>query len=826
MKLPLLNFLLFLLPWLGVGATLNAQSYVDQFDGTDQFVSLNGGFAAIVANSELTLQGDGTGGAFAPVVYQFNDGSMAGSTDITPAPIVYVRAKASTIATQLRVDVVDAAGFATSLRGITKTLTNDYVVYEYDFTGLLVDADGGFGGTPCNATTQPCNVDGSTATSLQFFVDPGVGGFDGDLVIDYVSVGEPAGSVITSDVFQDHFDGDSSLTSFVEIAAGHTAELTGTTELTITGDGSGGQFAAFAYDFRNNVTWESVNLDFTDGDNKLYVKMKSTVPGTAIRFDLQDADLFSTTAGSITRIVGTDYEVFEYDYSGLYQDLGFGGTPCTQTTAPCPVDPTRINNLVMFINPGTGGFAGELTIDYISVGTSLDPAGPAPVVVYEDEFDNNAVDSITSSAGSGYSNSEMGSEWTITGDGTAGAFATVSYLPNDKVTGQRVTIDITPAQAKLFLKMKTNTGNEPVRVDIIDTMGRVSSLTSATRIVGTEFETLVYDFTGAQDGGFDPNNPACTSADAPCPLDLTAINQLLFYIRAADGGFAGDLVIDYLAFGGSPTGGGGGGGGGGPTGLVDFRDDFNGNSSLFLQTASGFTTSFDGDAIGITGDGTAGAFAALKYDFHNAAGDLIIVDSKASGDTLFVRAKANPAVPLRIDFLDNQGFVTSIDAVTNTIENEYSTLAYVFNSYADGGFGGAPCTTGPCPVDAERISSLLIYPDPTNGGYAGQVDIDFVAFGSDAVSSTSNPTEIKNVSVFPNPTRDMLTIDYALQQSGQIDISIIDGVGRQVMNNFPSNRGIGNQREEISLEALPIGIYQVCLKFNGKIAESITVVKQ
>ncbi len=826
MKLPLLNFCMLLLPFLGIGSAVNAQSYVDQFDGTDQFISLNGGFTAVLANSELTLQGDGTGGAFAPVVYQFNDGSSASATDITASPKIFVRAKASTIATQLRVDVVDASGFATSLRGITKTLTNDFVVYEYDFTGLLDDADGGFGGTPCNSMTQPCDVDGSTATTLQFFVDPGVGGFDGDLVIDYVSVGEPAGSVITSDVFQDHFDGDSSLTSFVEIAAGHTAALTGTTELTITGDGSGGQFAAFAYDFRNNVTWESVNLDFTDGDNKLFVKMKSTVPGTAVRFDLQDADVFATTAGSITRIVGEDYEVFEYDYTGLYQDLGFGGTPCTQTTAPCPVDPTRINNLVMFINPGTGAFAGDLTIDYISVGKSLDPAGPAPVVVYEDEFDNNAVDSISSSPGSGYTNSEMGSEWTITGDGTAGAFATVSYLPNDKVTGQRVTIDITPAQAKLFVKMKTSTGNEPVRIDIIDTMGRVSSLTSATRVVGTEFETLVYDFTGAQDGGFDPNNPACTSANAPCPLDLTAINQLLFYIRAADGGFAGDLVIDYLAFGGAPTGGGGGGGGGGPTGMVNLRDDFNENSTLFLGTASGFTNSFENGAIGISGDGTAGAFAALRYDFHDAAGDLIIADSRASGDTLFVRAKANPAVPLRIDFIDNMGFVTSIDAVTNTVENEYSTLAYVFNAYSDGGFGGTPCSAGPCPVDGERVAGLLFYPDATNGGYAGNIDIDFVAFGSDAISSTSRPTEIKNVNVFPNPTNDIMTIEYALVRSGQVGISVIDGVGRQVQNDFISNRGAGNQREEISLEQLPMGIYQVCLKFNGQIVKSVSVVKQ
>lgn len=815
-----------LLPILGISTVVNAQSYVDQFDGTDQFISISGGYAAVLANSELTLQGDGSAGAFAPVVYQFNDGTVAASTDITPLPKIFVRAKASTIATQLRVDVVDADGFATSLRGITKTLTNDFVVYEYDFTGLLENADGGFGGTPCDMSTQPCDVNGSTATTLQFFVDPGVGGFDGDLVIDYVSVGEPAGSVITSDVFQDHFDGDSSLTSFVAIANGHTAALTSNTELTITGDGSGGEFDAFAYDFRNNVTWESVNLDFTDGDNKFFVKMKSTVPGTVVRFDLQDADNFATTGGSLSRIIGTEFEVFEYDFTGLYSDLGFGGTACTQTTAPCPVDPTRINNLVMFINPGTGAFAGDLTIDYFSVGKSLDPPGPSAVVVYEDEFDNNAVDSITSSMGSGYTNSETGTEWTITGDGTAGAFATVSYLPNDKVTGQRVTLDITPAQAKLFIKMKTNTGNEPVRIDIIDTMGRVSSLTSATRVVGTEFETFVYDFTGAQDGGFDPNNPACTSASAPCPLDLTAINQLLFYIRAADGGFAGDLVIDNLAFGGSPTGGGGGGGGTGPTGLVNLRDDFNENSSLFLGTAGGFTTSFDSGAISISGDGTAGAFAALSYGFHNAAGDLIIADSRASGDTLFVRAKASPAVPLRVDFIDNRGFVTSIDAVSNTVENEYSTLAYVFNSYSDGGFGGTPCTSGPCPVDGQRISGLLFYPDATNGGYAGKIDIDFVAFGSGAVSSTSRPEQVNSVRVFPNPTSDMLTIDYALLQSGQVGISIIDGVGRQVTNDFISTRGAGNQREEISLEALPIGIYRVCLKFNGQIVKSISVVKQ
>ena len=151
-----------------------------------------------------------------------------------------------------------------------------------------------------------------------------------------------------SDVFQDHFDDASySLGAFDFIAPGYTLNVDdANSEIELIGDGTSAMWDPFTYIFRNPTTLDTIDIDVT-GNNKIYIKAKSSVEGTAFRMDVQDINGFVSTEGSITKILGTEYQVFEFDYTGVYNDLGFGGTPCTMSTAPCPLDATRIADLLM-----------------------------------------------------------------------------------------------------------------------------------------------------------------------------------------------------------------------------------------------------------------------------------------------------------------------------------------------------------------------------------------------------------------------------------------------------------------------------------------------
>lgn len=794
--------------------------YLDQFDGGNSFFGAdNAGFSFDESDGELTISADGSTGPWDAFAYEINDGITDDfSVDASENNKLFIRAKATSIGTEIRVDLKDGDDIVTSQNALVKILTNEYVELEFDFTGLLVD--GGFGGSSCPSGTT-CPVDASNIVQLVLFINPGAGGYVGDVVIDYIAFGEaPAGEVM-SDVFQDHFDTDSSLTAFGISPDGYELELINDTELVITGNGTADMWAAFGYNFRSVPDYLPIDIDIT-GNHKLFVRMKSTVENTTIRIDVEDVDGFVNTQGSISKTIGTEYAVYEYDFNGTYSDLGFGGTACNMDIAPCPLDPERIKNIVMFIQPGTGMFAGDVTIDYISFGTSLEPPGNEPELIYEDRFSNETVEFAAD--GEGYILSEEGSDWIINGDGSSGPFAATSYTLHDKETGEAIVLDVTPADFKLFVKMKTGMGNEPIRIDLVDSSGLVGNLMSLTKTVNDEFSVYEYNYRDIlNDGGF--GGTACEELDAPCPLDPTAITSLLLTARPGDGGFDGTLFIDYISFG-QPLEGEDPPVDNGPTGLVNLSDDFNEQSPLFLGEAPGYVNSFADGAITFTGDGTNGMFSAINYAFHEATGDSIIADAIGSNDLLYVRARASVGVDLRIDLVDNEGFATTQAGVTNTLTPEYTVLAYNYNgSYTDGGFGGTACDAGPCLVDGRRVAELAFYVAPGVGGYTGAVDIDWVSFGDPLVNVDEVP-ELESMSVFPNPVRNQVGIDYTLLQGGQVGFQVYDAMGRRVFTQAPEIRSAGTNFDTADLSRLATGLYHLQLNYNGRVVKSVTLMKQ
>ncbi|MEL6989077.1 MAG: T9SS type A sorting domain-containing protein, partial [Bacteroidota bacterium] len=163
--------------------------YADDFEGSNlDFISDPEGVVSSEDGNAITLNGDGTSGAFAPTAFQLHDdnGNVIVNASANDDKL-YIRAKSSVADIPLRIDLEDNLGFATTNAGVQRNIPSEYTIIEYDFAGGYTD--GGFGGTSCNA--GPCPVDDERIALLQMYIDPGMGAFNGTIDIDWVSFGEP-----------------------------------------------------------------------------------------------------------------------------------------------------------------------------------------------------------------------------------------------------------------------------------------------------------------------------------------------------------------------------------------------------------------------------------------------------------------------------------------------------------------------------------------------------------------------------------------------------------------------------------------------------------
>ncbi|WP_124980427.1 glycoside hydrolase family 9 protein [Nonlabens xiamenensis] len=174
------NITLCLLSLFGLMSTAQVV-YSDHFDGSSQISYAAPGYSTTTGNSVLTFSGNGTAGAFAPVIY-----SMGSSIDIASSPKLFIRVKSST-SVDLRIDLQDQTGYVTNLNSSSVQATSTYQEFEINYTGKL--QDGGYGG-PCSSSMAPCAVDSSNITDLVFFVNAAQGGFNGNIEIDWISFGE------------------------------------------------------------------------------------------------------------------------------------------------------------------------------------------------------------------------------------------------------------------------------------------------------------------------------------------------------------------------------------------------------------------------------------------------------------------------------------------------------------------------------------------------------------------------------------------------------------------------------------------------------------
>ena len=163
----------------------------------------------------------------------------------------------------------------------------------------------------------------------------------------------------------------------------------------------------------------------------------------------------------------------------------------------------------------------------------------AQTIIYQDDFDGAT--SHTNDPPQGYVLSLEEGTLAVEGDGSSGAYAFFGYRFHNET--EDVALDISE-NPKLYIKAK-GTNSPELRMDLQDTSQYVTNLNAGTVVLNDDYAVYEIDYSDRfQDGGY---GGACTSG--PCPVDATALNNILFSVNAASGGYTGRINIEWISFG-------------------------------------------------------------------------------------------------------------------------------------------------------------------------------------------------------------------------------------------------------------------------------------
>ena len=147
-----------------------------------------------------------------------------------------------------------------------------------------------------------------------------------------------------------------------------TASLTSSlsnSNLQIDGNGNAGIWESLTYSFHNNGSQIILNAA---SNPKVYIKVKAE-NAPELRIDFIDNNGYATNQTPSSVNITSSFQIFELDFAGKFTDAGYG-PPCTN--GPCTVNDMQLTGLMFFINPGNGAYTGNLEIEWISIGESLE----------------------------------------------------------------------------------------------------------------------------------------------------------------------------------------------------------------------------------------------------------------------------------------------------------------------------------------------------------------------------------------------------------------------------------------------------------------------
>ncbi len=175
-------------------------------------------------------------------------------------------------------------------------------------------------------------------------------------------------------IYKDNFDtGINGTTSAPGLSASWNANQT----LSFVGNGtSDNAYLNSSYSTHNNGTPTLINVS---GNKKMYIKAKSNAT-MIFRVDLRDQTGYTTNFNPYTFNLTSSYQIIEIDFTNRLKD-GAYAPPCIDKTNGCPVDPTKINGVVFYFNPGSKNFNGTVDIEWISFGESLEVLPPGQIFI-------------------------------------------------------------------------------------------------------------------------------------------------------------------------------------------------------------------------------------------------------------------------------------------------------------------------------------------------------------------------------------------------------------------------------------------------------------
>jgi hypothetical protein len=108
---------------------------------------------------------------------------------------------------------------------------------------------------------------------------------------------------------------------------------------------------------------------------------------------------------------------------------------------------------------------------------------------------------------------------------------------------------------------------------------------------------------------------------------------------------------------------------------------------------------------------------------------------------------------------------------------------------------------------------------PIIGIFSGDVPVtrDFAIYVAPADASNSSNEVVENsfINIFPNPSSDIVNININANQSGDIQIKVINILGQTIFNvTNPSSNGL--YKQQITKDILGSGIFFVSVKINGQ----------
>jgi len=165
--------------------------------------------------------------------------------------------------------------------------------------------------------------------------------------------------------------------------------------------------------------------------------------------------------------------------------------------------------------------------------------GNAQNLIYQEEFDGTT--SYTNDPPQGYALSLEEGTLAIEGDGSSSAYTFFGY----RFHGENgdIQLDIS-ANPKLYIKAK-GTNNPELRMDLQDITGYVTNLNAGTVVLNDNYTIYEIDYGNRlEDGGY---GGPCTSG--PCPVDATALTNILFSVNAASGGYTGKINMEWISIG-------------------------------------------------------------------------------------------------------------------------------------------------------------------------------------------------------------------------------------------------------------------------------------